>query len=197
MCKLSNSHIFLLLLLIIINVYSQANSDVNYTIDDFDEKTNTTKINLDLFNIVKIAINENSNSSNYILKQHDFEVRDTEGTDFNNNSHDDKVEVFPNTPLNEEDSLVNPIYSVQYLDHNATVWDLLVAQFQADFKPFLILIPKPIQTYVLKLFEDTRLSMGSTLQGALRPMLSTLAIVGLHVGKILVQFGSKLIEICA
>ena len=77
-----------LLLTLLINTYSQANKGENYTVGEINEKINSTNLNLDLFNIVKIAISESSNLSNYTLKQQqDYEDEEL-NTDNSYESHD-------------------------------------------------------------------------------------------------------------
>lgn len=79
----------------------------------------------------------------------------------------------------------NPLFSVQVLPENATVWELMKAQIEADFKPFLILIPTPVKTFIARRFKASTTLLLKVTKGAFSPMLNVLSKLLRHMaGKI-------------
>ena len=77
-----------------------------------------------------------------------------------------------NKPIALIQSYNNPLYSMSILPNNATAWQMLKAQIYADFAPFLILIPKPVKTYILQQSKLILHSIRHILKGIYQPIVS-------------------------
>ena len=106
---------------------------------------------------------------------------------------------------NDRQIINDVILGLHTLPADATPWDLLKAQVQADFAPFLIIIPKPVKRFIAAkaviLFDQFR----RTFEGPATPMIraggkiigvlgSLLEYVGKDIqklSKVMVMFGDN------
>lgn len=91
---------------------------------------------------------------------------------------------------NAEDQrkIENTILGMRAMPDNATFWELFKAQIQADFAPFLIIIPRPIK----KLIQKNALIVGKKLQIAIQGPLTPFVVV---TGKIFKLLGNSIVYV--
>ena len=69
------------------------------------------------------------------------------------------------------------------------MWQLLKAQFIADFGPFLILIPKPLQEFIVKRFHETTTSIQHITLGVVSSNTAPMSMVLLFLSKTMFTIG--------
>lgn len=118
-----------------------------------------------------------SSTTNYIDS-----ANDTEAENPSDSSHNQNV-------------ITNPLYSMQELDGNATMWELVKAQIAADFAPFLILVPGPVKRFVKAEVTKLGKALSLVLVGAIKPMATSTSTILRIVGTLLVRLGNQFLEI--
>jgi hypothetical protein len=173
--------------------------------NEFDKNfTIATLTELSQFNRSEISLDDSIRSSqNYVMSNGlDLENSGVIGSEDKNFVPDNFADE-SNKNLSLESSstqqITNPLYSMQLLPENATVWELLIAQVKADFAPFLILVPAPIKKYIKSQTALFFQSMKEIFHGAtsswIFPFRKSIKFIKFKIGIFLITMGDFLIYI--
>ena len=89
----------------------------------------------------------------------------------------------------------NVLLGIRAMPDNATIWELFKAQVQADFAPFLIIIPKPIKRLISRNIVKAALKLQVIFLGPTIHMVCVAGRVVGVVGQSVVRIGEDIIKV--
>ena len=96
------------------------------------------------------------------------------------------------TTRNDDEMIIdNTIIGMRSMPDDATVWELLKAQVQADFGPILIIIPRPLK----RLIRKNIVRFVSITTEALKPMLMVAGKILDTTGRTIIYVGEDIIRL--
>ena len=181
MVNLDSIRVYKLLLLltgycvVIVNSQILSSFDSNFTAAILTNELTNDYPNISIESLTNNAlslINEYNTASFVDLQTHSSINDETLDTSELNNTEILNTDTTSETIDASQSSYNNPLYSMSILPNNATAWQMLKAQIYADFAPFLILIPKPVKTYILQQSKLILHSIRHILKGIYQPIVS-------------------------
>ena len=193
---------------------TSADFEVNQTIsagrdDDFDKKMAAATLS-------KIAEDFNSTASEQALlavsemllssdlmedsletaETDEVALSDEETINESVNSSTQDLDEKKNSRLEEDKKIIdNVLLGIRAMPDNATIWELFQAQIQADFAPFLIIIPRPIKRLIGKNIVKVAQKLQVIFLGPTIHMVCVAGRVVEVVGQSIVRIGEDVIKV--
>jgi hypothetical protein len=186
-------------------VYDQKLDKLDYILNSQEQdETEVESMQNNLIENDDNTDNQDENESNTVI------VEDTKddimNSKFDHNSNDE-IEISDSQDEDELNTIrlkeredketVDSFLGMRAMPDNATFWELFKAQINADFAPFLIIIPKPVKKIISKNFMILGKKIQIAIQGPLTPFVVVASKLLKLLGNGVIYIGDDIVKFSA